>query len=641
MLGWIAETTVVAAGMALVALLASRLLSIGPTIRHMLWLVVLIKLVTPPIVSWPWAIPWRVVSWHSSAGQMFVNGGLSQSAQQDTKTTVVQVISYEDKPPRIRIENGPERARVIQCAPEVTAVPGYLWSWPASLPLPGAPVQWLASAWLAVSVVLGGAQAIRIVRFRRLLEAAIPAPDELIDEANLISLRLGVSMPELLVVPDLGTPLLWCLGRPRLLVPARLVKTLSLDRWRGIITHELAHLRRGDHWVSRLELAAGLIWWWNPIYWLARGRLDAEAELACDGWVVWALPKDRLVYAEVLFDICATLSLARPPAPVLGVAGSGRFFERRLNMILHDHVTCRLTPAGLLGACLLLLIALPSWSAVPATVVADRPATSSSEPAPAQGAHTDDDKDAAAGRAKAKADAKAKKSDPEIDIDLSAIEKEIESKFGPGSDFEKKVEAFAKEVEAKFGSGSDFEKKIEAFAKEVEAKFGLGSDFEKKIEAFAKEVEAKFGSGSDFEKKTEAFGKDMEAKFGPDSDFEKKIETFGKEVEAKFGPGSDLEKSMKTFREDMKEKFGPGSDFAKEANAQAKAGADVEAQKQTPQKPLRSRSRSRPDTGDSLAEGKNRRREQRIRALEVQIDKLVVEIKALKSDSCHERDDQE
>ena len=71
------------------------------------------------------------------------------------------------------------------------------------------------------------------------------------------------------------------------------------------MTHELAHLRRGDHWVSRLELAAGLIWWWNPLYWLARARLNAEAELACDAWVVWAFPKDRLAYAEVLFEICA------------------------------------------------------------------------------------------------------------------------------------------------------------------------------------------------------------------------------------------------------------------------------------------------------------------------------------------------
>src|SRR5262249_14818418 len=116
-------------------------------------------------------------------------------------------------------------------------------------------------------------------------------------------------------------------------------------------------------WVSRLELVAGFIWWWNPLYWLARARLDAEAELACDAWVVWALPKDRLAYAEVLFDICATLSLAKSPAPALRVAGAGRFFERRLSMTLSHQVPCRFPPFGPLAAGLLALFALPSWLA--------------------------------------------------------------------------------------------------------------------------------------------------------------------------------------------------------------------------------------------------------------------------------------
>ena len=47
-----------------------------------------------------------------------------------------------------------------------------------------------------------------------------------------------------------------------------------------------------------------------------------------------------IAYAEVLFDVCALLSQSpsMPPSPTLGVAGSGRFFERRLTLILHDHV---------------------------------------------------------------------------------------------------------------------------------------------------------------------------------------------------------------------------------------------------------------------------------------------------------------
>ena len=63
MVGWIAETTLVAAGIALVAWFASRVLASGPTVRHALWLVVLIKLVTPPLFSWPWATHGAVGEW--------------------------------------------------------------------------------------------------------------------------------------------------------------------------------------------------------------------------------------------------------------------------------------------------------------------------------------------------------------------------------------------------------------------------------------------------------------------------------------------------------------------------------------------------------------------------------------------------
>jgi hypothetical protein len=55
MLVWLTETTSIAAVLAVVAALAGRWLRLGPGARHALWLVVMIKLVTPPVLSWPWA----------------------------------------------------------------------------------------------------------------------------------------------------------------------------------------------------------------------------------------------------------------------------------------------------------------------------------------------------------------------------------------------------------------------------------------------------------------------------------------------------------------------------------------------------------------------------------------------------------
>ena len=398
----------------------------------------------------------------------------------------------------------------------------------------GSPSSWLpvglAIGWLALTVLLGVGQASRIIRFRGRLRSAVPAPDDLVEEAERIGQYLGVRVPELLVVPELGTPMLWCLGRPKLLLPAQLVKTLDLDRWRGILAHELAHIRRGDHWVSRLELIAGLIWWWNPVYWLARTRLDAEAELACDAWVVWTLPKDRLAYAEALFDICSTCPW--PSAgPALGAAGSGRFFERRLTMILHDHVPCRLSPLALLVACLLALFALPSWSAAKPAAEAPgaiarwlslRPSIRS-PPASIVDDDDDDDDDGTTTMTrtttttmtmttmikKARADAKKAEADPRRPRPTRRSQGRRQEAQGR----RRKPRPSESQGRLKSNSTSKLDAKIER--QEIEGKFG--PDFEKKMEELGekieKEIEGKFGP--DFEKKMEALGKEMESEVRP------------------------------------------------------------------------------------------------------------------------------
>ena len=677
MLIWFAETTIVAGVLALVAIALSKSRRIAPSLRHTLWLVVLIKFVTPPIVAWPWATQWHPLDWTTAWRQSALPAAEPDEAPSPivtAATTGDEVASVEDcddndaagverpapvEPTELASTDFPgaggepdtditlERespgfAPVVGAGPAAPSWP----AWLSSIPFSRA----LLIAWLTVSAVIAAGQLVRIVRFRRRLRGALPAPDFLIDEADRIGRWLGVRVPDLLVVDEVGTPMLWCLGRPQLLLPTHLVKTLPLERWRGILTHELAHLRRSDQWVSRLELAAGLIWWWNPLYWLTRARLDAEAELACDAWVVWALPKDRLTYAEVLFDICSTLSLAKPLAPALSVAGSGRFFERRLTMILHNDVPCRLSPLSFIGACLLVLCALPTWSA--ATLVAvdqnGAPALLAAFPTSADlsalptADDDDDDKDK-----------KAVKSDDDEDDDDDADDDDDEDDDDDADDddddddeqpakalarakaraeaaqakvkaIEQKLDKAKAKAHAKEGKGKekankgekpesklDLDIDLSKLEKEIESAFG--PEFEKQMENFGetigKEMEKKFGPGSDFEQQMKKLGTELESKFGDGSEFAKKMEAFGKEMENKFGPGSEFEEKMKKLGEEMKEKYGPGSDFAKKLEEKVAEGSKAK--------------------GDVKAKGGAR--ERRIKELESQVSKLVEEIKALKA----------
>src|SRR5262249_19110720 len=114
------------------------------------------------------------------------------------------------------------------------------------------------------------------------------------------------------------SPMLWTLARtPRLLIPVSLWQRLSEEQRRTLLVHELAHLRRRDHWIRLLELLVLGLYWWHPVVWWARRALREVEEQCCDAWVVWALPADAPAYASALVETVAFLSQARPALPVM------------------------------------------------------------------------------------------------------------------------------------------------------------------------------------------------------------------------------------------------------------------------------------------------------------------------------------
>jgi len=375
MLWWFAETALVAAVLAALATLAGRSGRFGPEARHAFWLVVLVRLVLPPVVSWPWSIPGP---W---AGR--------------------PVVANPAPAPMGVAMAGPVAVSTAEGTPPSESLPGPAAGDELALPLdPPAPVgarpieeeksqiarisvfkdqglkseirdrqspipRLLLAGWLAGMVAVVARRLAGIVRFRRTLAGATPAPAWLADEARAIGERLGVRPPPVLVTVGGRTPLLWCLGRPLLLVPSALVDRLAADRWPGILAHELAHLGRRDHWVARLELVAEAAWWWNPVFWHVRRRLHDEAEHACDARVVRVLPGRRFAYAEALIEVCEHLSRpAAIPAPALGVVGPGasRSLEGRLEMILRDPAPRRPGRLAALAVAALAALSIPAWT---------------------------------------------------------------------------------------------------------------------------------------------------------------------------------------------------------------------------------------------------------------------------------------
>ncbi len=128
-------------------------------------------------------------------------------------------------------------------------------------------------------------------RFRLLLRSVQPAPVDLKERASRVAAQLGLArVPEIGIVTTRIPPMLWAAmgGRPRLVLPGELWERLDDHQKDAVLAHELAHLRRGDHWVRRLEALACGLYWWDPVAWWVRREVERAEERCCDAWVLWA-----------------------------------------------------------------------------------------------------------------------------------------------------------------------------------------------------------------------------------------------------------------------------------------------------------------------------------------------------------------
>jgi beta-lactamase regulating signal transducer with metallopeptidase domain len=346
----------------LLALLAAAVGRLGrrPALTHGLWLLVLIKLITPPL--WPVTLSWPRASEPEPAvvevaapleGTLEVESPPSTSTDPGDPAPAVA--------PSARVEESP-------AAP--TAEPPLKWR--ATAAVPRLPWQALVlGVWLAGSGLCFLMAGWRIARFCRLLRYAQSAGPELRDEVRRVAARIGLRWcPGLWLVPGAVSPMLWALGgRPRLLVPAALLDRLDNTQRATLVAHELAHLSRGDHWVRLLELVTTGLYWWHPVVWWARREIGVAEEECCDAWVVGMLPAAARAYALALVKTVDFLSQIRPvlPPAASGI-GQVQLLRRRLAMIMLGTTPKQLSGAGLLallGLGAAALPILPTWAQEP------------------------------------------------------------------------------------------------------------------------------------------------------------------------------------------------------------------------------------------------------------------------------------
>ncbi len=298
-----AGNTLLSLALALVAA-AAGLAFRRPAVLHLLWLLVLVKLLTPPLVPLP-VIP---ATW-----------GAAPAAPEPAA-----------QPPGAYRELSPGGAAAA-AGPAVTAggiarravtdiQHGLFW------------------AWLLGSSVLGTLSLYRAWQFHRLLaRESLPADRALQAAAETMAAAVGLAIvPKIRLTAANLSPLVWWAGGDVwVVIPSPVYERMDAGPFRSILAHELAHVRRRDYLVRWIEWLSGVCFWWNPVAWWARRNLRIHEELCCDAMVLSGMKLDPHVYGRSLLDAARILALPDRslPAPATGFHG-GRQLGRRVRAIL-------------------------------------------------------------------------------------------------------------------------------------------------------------------------------------------------------------------------------------------------------------------------------------------------------------------
>jgi len=348
-----------AAGLALLVACIGRLCR-RPAVMHLLWMLVLLKLITPPAMwvplAWPEALTRAATEPPTDAPELSrelrpTSATDSAPEPEDMLECCAEVVSSDEESPLPALEASlpPAMAQSIESRP-ATPVPG----WAGEHWQHAALMTWIVGSglWFVVGVW-------RIYCFNRLLRFGKPAPAWIQEEARELANQMGLPRcPALLVVPGKVSPLLWAAGgRARLILPGALLRRLQPDQLSTLLAHELAHARRRDHWVRWLELVATSLYWWHPVAWWARHGIQQVEEQCCDAWVVHLLPQAAKAYAKALLQTVDFLDSRPALPPVASGVGHVHLLKRRLTMIVREPLSPRIPwPIGIGALCLGLLI---------------------------------------------------------------------------------------------------------------------------------------------------------------------------------------------------------------------------------------------------------------------------------------------
>jgi beta-lactamase regulating signal transducer with metallopeptidase domain/Tol biopolymer transport system component len=133
---------------------------------------------------------------------------------------------------------------------------------------------------------------------------------------------------------EVKSPVLMGFIRPWLLIPEGIVKRFSSQELRHMFLHELAHIKRRDIAINWIMTFLQILHWFNPLVWMAFGRMRTDRELACDALVLsHTTNEDKRSYGQTIIKLVEDYARPTPAAGLAGILEDKRQMKRRIKMI--------------------------------------------------------------------------------------------------------------------------------------------------------------------------------------------------------------------------------------------------------------------------------------------------------------------
>lgn len=331
-----AQSVQIAAVFAVVLILHWLLRNRTAHIRYLLWLLVAVKCMTPPLVIF--SVPVL-----------------------PTQPEAVIVAPQPQPSPALTVESQPTLTANPQSQPPIINQQSPIVNHPSSMNKTH-----IALILYAAGGVLYFLWAIAksVHLHRRLSALRRPLPEPMAAQiADLARLWHRPTPFAVWLAESISQPFVWGLWRGAIYLPARL-QSIQTDRQKAVVMHEMSHVVRFDALVNCLQILVQGIFWFHPLVWLANRFIRAEREKCCDEIAVarlGAVPKE---YGSAIIDTLLQEYQAGLAIPTLAVAGPVKNIEDRIKTLMQPNKRFYTRPTAIATLAILTLAAL----IVPTTV---------------------------------------------------------------------------------------------------------------------------------------------------------------------------------------------------------------------------------------------------------------------------------